>query len=137
AAHQANTRAEVIHVDGRDLQRVIDEAAPNSVVLCDPNQQLTLGTPVTINKPLTIRGLCAKLPEKLGKTPLVVVKAKGVTLCEFNLTGNVDSVPQSERAPLIVIAAGDFRVENGKLSDSSKDGIMIDGGYAGPESGDL
>ena len=137
AADQGGGKAQVIHVEGRDVQQVIDAAAPNSVIVCDPNQQLTIGTPVSITKPLTLRGLCAKLPEKLGKTPLVVVKAKGVTLCEFNLTGNVDSVPQSERAPLIVIAAGDFRVENGRLSDSSKDGIMIDGGYAGSDSGDL
>jgi hypothetical protein len=137
AADAAKGTATVIQVDGRDLQQVIDSAPANSVIVCDPNNQLTLATPLNINKPLTLRGLCAKLPEKLGKTPLVVAKSKGVTITEFNLTGNVDSVPQSERAPLIVIAAGDFRVENGRLSDSSKDGIMIDGGYAGPESGDL
>ena len=132
-----DARAAEIEVGERDLQQVIAAAPANAVVVCDPNRQLTLATPVVIDKPLTLRGLCAKLPEKLGKTSLLVVKAKGVTITEFNLTGNVDSVPQSERAPLIVIAAGDFRVENGKLSESSKDGIMVDGGYMGAEAGDL
>ena len=102
----ADPAAAVIEVGNRDLQQVIEAAPPHSVILCDPNRQLTLATPLSITKPLTLRGLCAKLPEKLGKTPLVIVKAKGVTLTEFNLTGNVDTVPQSERAPLIIIAAG-------------------------------
>jgi hypothetical protein len=133
----ARARAGVVHVDGRDLQQVIDSAAPNATILCDPNQQLVLSAPVTISKPLTVRGLRARLPEKLGNTSLLIVKSKGVTVCDFDLTGNVDSVPQSERAPLIVIAAGDFRVENGRVTNSSKDGVMIDGGYLGPDAGDL
>ena len=136
AGQPAGAGGRAVYVDGRNLQQVIDAAAPNAVVVCDPNEQLVLSN-VTISKPLTLRGLRARLPEKLGNTPLLVVKAKGVTVCEFDLTGNIDSVPQSERAPLIVIGAGDFRVENGRFADSSKDGVMVDGGYLGAGSGDL
>ena len=135
-AHSAD-RALIIELNNRDLQQTIDAAPPHSTILCDPNHQLTIPTPITINKPLTLKGLCAKLPDKLGKSPLLIVKSKGVTLTDFNLTGNIDSVPQSDRAPLIVIAAGEFRVENGRLANSSKDGINIDGGFLGPDSGDI
>jgi hypothetical protein len=111
----------------RDLQEVIDAAPSNSVVRCDPNEQVTLSVPLTIRKPLTLVGLHARLPEKLSNTPLVVVEAKGVSVTDFELVGNADSVPQSERAPLLVIHAGDFRVEKGSFINSSKDGVMIDG----------
>jgi hypothetical protein len=109
-----------------DLQKTIDAAPPHSVVVCDPNRELTLSTPLKIEKPLTLRGLHARLPEKLSKTPLVIVTSKGVTISDFELTGNVDTVPAKERAPLLIIAAGDFRVENGRFNNSSKDGVMID-----------
>jgi hypothetical protein len=120
-----------IRVDGRNLQQVIDDAPTNSIILCDPNQPITLSTPVRIHKPLTLRGLNARLPGQLGRTSLVIVTAKGVTISDFQLTGNGDTVPQDQRAPLLVIGAGNFRVENGRLSNSSKDGIMIDGDFAG------
>jgi hypothetical protein len=117
----------VIHLDGRDLQKVIDEAPPSCVIRCDPNQQIVLSTPIQIRKPLTLSGLNARLPEKLGKTSLVIVTAKGVTICDFVLTGNGESVSQDDRAPLVAIGAGDFRVERGRFLNSSKDGVMIDG----------
>ena len=110
-----------------DLQKMIDAAKSNSIVQCDPNQQWTLSTPVKIRKPLTLLGLRARLPEKLGSTPLVVVEAKGVTIADFELVGNAESVPQKDRAPLLIISAGDFRVERGQFINSSKDGVMIDG----------
>src|SRR5262245_8201623 len=50
------------------LQQMIDAAQSNSVVQCDPNQQFTLSVPVKIRKPLTLIGLHARLPEKLGST---------------------------------------------------------------------
>ncbi len=102
---------------------MIDAAPSNSVVQCDPNQPLVLSAPVTIRKPLTLLGLNARLPDKLGSTPLLVVEAGGVTVADFALTGNADSVPQSERAPLLIIHAGEFRVERGRMVNSSKDGI--------------
>jgi hypothetical protein len=45
----------------------------------------------------------------------------------------VDTVVQKERAPLMVIAGSDFRVEKGELISSSKDGIMISGDDAGAD----
>src|SRR2546422_953336 len=75
-----------------ELQKMIDAARSNSVVQCDPNQQWTLSTPIKIRKPLTLLGLHARLPEKLGSTSLVVVEAKGVTVADFELVGNAESV---------------------------------------------
>jgi hypothetical protein len=118
-------RAGFINVDGRDLQKVIDEAPPNSTILCDQNQQLTCSVPIRITKPLTLCGLNARLPAKLGSTSLVLVKAKGVTITDFDLTGNGDTVSQDERAPLIAIGAGHFRIERGRFTNGSKDGINI------------
>ncbi|GMU20921.1 MAG: hypothetical protein AMXMBFR13_10170 [Phycisphaerae bacterium] len=120
--------AGLIQVDGRDLQQVIDAAAPNSSVQCDPNQQLTRSAPLRIDKPLTLRGLNARLPAKLGNTTLVVVTAPGVTVSDFVLTGNGDTVSQDDRAALMIVGASDFRIERGRFVNSSKDGVMIRGG---------
>jgi hypothetical protein len=120
--------AETIPTNGAELQQVIDAAPTNATLVCDPNHPFILSTPLTIRKPLTLRGLHARLPEKLGKTPLVIVVSKGVTVVDFELTGNGDTVSQDVRAPLLEIKAGEFRVENGRLNNSSKDGIMISAG---------
>jgi len=111
--------------DGGDLQKVIDAAQPNSIVICDRNKPLTLSVPITIRKPLTIRGINARLPEKLGRTSLIVVDAEGVTISDFELHGNYDTVSQEERAPLISIGAGGFAIERGLFVNSSKDGVEI------------
>ncbi|MEI9962979.1 MAG: hypothetical protein WDM76_18235 [Limisphaerales bacterium] len=81
-----------------------------------------------------MRGLNARLPEKLGRSPLINVTAKGVTIEDFQLYGNTESVGQEERAPLIFIQAGDFRVEHGLVVNSSRHGV-----YAAPskETGDI
>jgi hypothetical protein len=126
-ATRAQNASDTIHADQRDLQQVIDLAPSNAVVQCDPNRSVTLSVPIKIRKPLTLVGLHAQLPEKLGNTSLVIVEAKGVTVTDFELVGNGDSVPQKERAPLMAIYAGDFRVERGRFINSSKDGVMIDG----------
>ncbi len=133
--HEVPATARIIDVAGHDLQQVIDSAPPHSTIICDPNRQLTLSTPIRIRKPLTLRGLNAKLPEKLSKTSLLSIHAERVTVSNFVLTGNADSVPQPERAPLMVIEAGDFRIESGQFFNSSKDGIMITPGT--PGEGDL
>jgi hypothetical protein len=117
-----------IHVDGADIQSALDSAAPHSVVIFDRNRQVTLAAPVKVRKPLSIRGLNARLPEKLSRTPLVVIQSEGVTVSDFELHGNGDTVPQEERAPLLVLQAGGFTVERGLFTNSSKDGILIDGG---------
>ncbi len=119
--------SDIVHLGERDLQLVIDAAPSNSTVRCNPNRVLVLSVPVTIRKPLTLVGLRARLPDKLGNTSLILVESKGVAVTDFELMGNGDSVPQSERAPLLVIHAGDFRVERGRFLNSSKDGVMIDG----------
>src|SRR6185503_3364373 len=131
----AQARVNSIDATGRDLQQVIDAAPSNAVVHCDANQTLTLSTPITIRKPLTLVGLHARLPEKLGETSLIIVEAKGVAVTDFELIGNADSVPQNQRAPLLIVHAGDFRVERGRFLNSSKDGVMIDGD--GPAGEDL
>jgi hypothetical protein len=123
----AESSSDILYAGARDLQHVIDAAPSNAVVRCDPNRVMTMSAPITIRKPLTVVGLHARLPEKLGNTSLVIVEAKGVSVTDFELTGNADSVPQSERSPLLIIHAGEFRVERGSFLNSSKDGVMIDG----------
>ncbi len=117
-----------------NLQQTLDDAPPNSIIEFNPNRQLVLSTPLKVNQPLTVRGLNARLPEKLGKSPLVTVTANGVTIEDFKLYGNTESVGQEERAPLIYIQAGDFRVQHGLVVSSSRHGI-----YAAPDqkTGDL
>ncbi len=120
-------RPEIIQADGLNLQQTIDVAAPNSIVMCNRNQPLTLSTPLQIRKPLTIQGLNASLPENLGNTPLMIVEADGVSVTDFEFRGNCDSVPQKDRCALLVVRASNFRVERGVFVNSSKDGVMIDG----------
>ncbi len=116
----------MIEVGNRSLQEVIQAAPPHAVVLCNRNSVLTLSTPILIDKPLTLRGMHARLPERLGNTSLVIVRAAGVRFTDFELHGNADSVSQDDRAPLLRIHAGDFVVERGLFADSSKDGVMIE-----------
>jgi hypothetical protein len=120
--------ATIIEVGNRSLPEVIQAAPPHSVILCNRNSVLTLSTPIIIDKPLTLRGLHARLPERLGNTSLVIVRAAGVRFTDFELHGNANSVPQDDRAPLLRIHAGDFAVERGLFADSSKDGVMIEAG---------
>src|SRR4051812_47787939 len=108
------------------LQQLIDSAPSNSVVRCDPNDLWILSAPVKIRKPLSLVGLHAQLPPGLGSSPLVVVASPGVSVTDFDLIGNGDSVPQKDRAPLLIINAGEFHVERGSFLNSSKDGVMID-----------
>ena len=122
-----------IEVGARDIRQVIESAPAHATILCDPSRVVTLDRPIEIKKPLTLRGLNAQLPPSLGKTSLLVIAAKGVALVDLTLTGNGDSVKQDDRAPLLVIAAGDFRVENARFFNGSKDGINVDGDAAGED----
>jgi hypothetical protein len=126
AAAAGFCRAQQSTSQSSDLQRMVDAAPTNSIVRCDPNQQFTISVPISIRKAVTVVGLHARLPEKLSATPLLIIEAKGVAITDFELVGNADSVPQKERAPLVIIRAGDFRVERGQFINSSKDGVMID-----------
>jgi hypothetical protein len=116
----------LIEVGSRSLPEVIRSAPPHSVIQCNPNSMLTLSTPILIDKPLTLRGMHARLPERLGNTSLIIVRAAGVRFTDFELRGNANSVSQDDRAPLLRIHAGDFAVERGLFADSSKDGVMIE-----------
>jgi len=128
AAKVDEPAATIIEAGNRSLPEVIKAAPPHSVILCNPNNVLTLSTPIIIDKPLTLCGMHAKLPERLGNTSLVIVQAAGVRFMDFELHGNASSVSQDDRAPLLRIHAGDFAVERGLFADSSKDGVMIEAG---------
>lgn len=125
--------AGVIEVGDGDLQAVLSSAPPHATILCNPATTRTLRQPIRIDKPLTLRGLRARLPDKLGSTPLVVILSPGVILTDFDLTGNGETVSQDDRAPLIEVGAGDFVIERGRVSNSSKDGIMISGDIGGAD----
>lgn len=116
----------MIEVGNRNPQEVIQAAPPHSVILCNRHSVLTLSTPLIIDKPLTLQGMHARLPERLGNTSLVIVRAAGVRFTDFELHGNASSVSQDNRAPLLRIHAGDFAVERGLFANSSKDGVMIE-----------
>ncbi len=126
AAQTSVPTAPIIEVGSRSLPEVIAAAPPYSIIQCNRNHLLTLSTPVLIDKPLTLRGLHARLPERLGNTSLIIVRAAGVRFTDFELHGNAASVSQDDRAPLLRIHAGDFVVERGLFVDSSKDGVMIE-----------
>ena len=104
------------------LQQAIDSALPGATILCDTNKEIEVTTPLTIRKAITLQGLNARLPKKLGRTSLIVVEAPGVTLAKITLRGNYASVHQKDRAALVRIHAGDFRVEDCTFFDSTKDG---------------
>jgi len=117
--------AQIIHHEGPDLQKTIDRASPYATILCNRNERLTISATVLINKPLTIQGLHAALIDSLGKTPILRVVSENVAITDFELYGNTATVEQVMRAPLIVIEAGNFRVERGRFVNSSKDGVEI------------
>jgi hypothetical protein len=118
---------ELIAVGDRELQQVFDAAPDHSTIQCNRNRVVTLSAPLVIRKPLNVQGLNAELPAALGKTPLVVVEADGVSFTDFFLRGNADTVDQKDRSPLLVVRASNFRVERGEFVNSSKDGLCIDG----------
>jgi hypothetical protein len=117
-----------IEVGERDLQRVIDAAPPHSTIVANRNDELEISRTITINKPLTLLGLNARLQPGLARTPILSVLAEDVRIRDFHLTGNGGTVTQDDqvsRAPLIVVRRGRFVIENGETNDSAKDGVMI------------
>ena len=108
-----------------DSQALLDKVPDGAVVVCEQAEPLVVARTIIIARPMTLRGLKARLPEKLGETPLVMVEAKGVTLTDIEMHGNYDSVSQKNRAPFVQIKAGEFRVERCKFWDGTKDGINV------------
>ena len=116
----------IIYSEGDNLQKVIDSAPAYSTIICNSNYELMVSEPIVINKPLTLNGLNARLPDKLGKRSIIEIKSENVTITDFELTGNASTVPQSERAALITIYTGSFHIESGLVKNSSKEGIEVD-----------
>ena len=123
-----------IDVDASALQQEIDRAPPHSVLMADPGLQVEVDETIRIDKPLTLVGLNMRLKPGLAKTPILEVLAEDVRIRDFVLEGNGDSVEQADRAPLIVVRRGRFRIENGQTNNSAKDGVMI---TPVPEYGDI
>lgn len=121
------TQAQVIRYagDGSDLQKVIDAAPAGATLIFDRKKQFVFSTPITIKKALTVKGFNARLPERLGKTELLVVEAEGVTVLDLELHGNYDSVSQNVRAPLLWVQKGRFHIERCKFYDGSKEGVLV------------
>jgi len=91
------------------------------------NREIEITRTITIDKPLTLVGLNARLQPGLVRTPILSVIAEGVRIRDFHLTGDAESVSQELdfRAPLIVVRRGRFVIENGETNNSAKDGVMI------------
>ncbi|HMP77249.1 MAG TPA: hypothetical protein PKE12_13215 [Kiritimatiellia bacterium] len=111
--------------DGSDLQAFIDAAPERAVISCDPGVELVLDGSIHIAQTLTLRGLRARLPDGLGRTPLLVVTADDAVLEDLVLSGNHPTVPQDERSPILLIHGSRFRVERCRFSDSTKDGVLV------------
>ena len=97
--------------DGSDLQQMFDRADAGSTIVCNPKRRIEISTPITIRKAITLQGLNVALPRGLSKTSLLVVEAEGVTIQTSEFHGNFDSVPQSERAPLVWLQGSKFSVQ--------------------------
>ncbi|MBP7936450.1 MAG: hypothetical protein KA354_17565 [Phycisphaerae bacterium] len=110
---------------GGDLQAILDRAPKDAIVVCEQTEPIPVARTLRIERPMTLKGLKAVLPERLGDTILLSVEAGGVTLRDLELRGNYDTVDQKNRAPLIHVKAGPFRIERCRFFDASKDGVMI------------
>jgi hypothetical protein len=103
----------------------LSSAPAGSTIICESWFPLELSKPIIIDKPFTLQGHNARLPEKLGETSLIEVISENVTLADLELHGNYNPVDQVNRGPLIKIHKGGFRVERCWFFDSSKDGVQI------------
>lgn len=107
------------------LQQVLDGAPENATIVCQGTEPIEISKSITITRPLTLKGLKARLPDKLGRTPMIVVSAPRVSLVGLELHGNYESVDQVNRAPMIWLQRGEFTVRSCKFYDGSKDGVMV------------
>jgi hypothetical protein len=107
------------------LQALLDRVPAGARITCEQRETLVVSQSLRITKPVTLQGLKASLPPKLGKMPVLIVEAEGVTLTGIEMHGNYDSVDQVDRAPLIQLKRGGFLVEDCRFFDGSKDGLMV------------
>lgn len=121
----AASRPTVIPIDAARLQQALEAAPPHSVLMADRARPIEVSRTVRVEKPVTLLGLNLRLKSGLAKTPILAVLAEEVRIRDFVLEGNGDSVPQADRAPLIVVRRSRFVIENGQTNNSAKDGVMI------------
>lgn len=111
--------------DGGDLQAVIDRLPAGAALRFPADRMLTLTRALVLRGPVTLIGLRARLPERLGRTSLLELRAEGIRLLDLELQGNYRTVPQSERAPLVAVTRGAFHIEGAVLRGATKEGINV------------
>lgn len=117
---------DVIELDcSRDLRNQIESAPAHSELVADPDCEFNVRKMIRVRRPLTIRGLHAKLQQGIGNVPLMSIQSEGFVMTDFELRGNVGSVPFRDREPLVLVTRGGFSIERGVLRDSSQNGITI------------
>lgn len=121
----SKVKSPLIYFEGTNIQNAVDSAQPFSTIIFNRNEQLLISSPILVKKPLILIGLNAFLPDSLGKTSILDIFSENVSVTDFALTGNANTVSQNDRAALINIYAGSFRIERGVFNNSSKDGVKI------------
>jgi hypothetical protein len=107
------------------FQALLDQSPTGAVIICAQTQPLIVTNSLLLRKPVTVRNLKAGLAPAVGRMPLLVADAENISLTGLDLHGNYDSVNQRDRAPLIHVKRGGFRIERCQFADASKDGIMV------------
>lgn len=126
AQPSASDYAKTIHVDGRDVQEVIDQAPAYSTIVGDDMERtIETGETIIIDKPLRLTNFRGRLAPGATGTRILQVDAEHVIIEDFRLYGNRETVEYSDRTSLLRILEGHFLVENGQLFDSMKHGIVV------------
>lgn len=116
-----------IYFDGSEsLQAIIDSAPDYTEIICDLNDTIAVKETIVVNKPLTVRGLHAILPDSIGDVPILQANAAGFIFTDFALHGNAQTVSQENRAPLLVVKGDNFAIERGQFFHSSKEGVSVE-----------
>lgn len=127
----------VTQAELNSLQSTLDLCAPETIVQCECSEIAELAKTLVVRKPLTLRGLRARLPAGKGDMPLVLVAANGVTFSDFELVGNRSTVSQAQRQSLLVVQGNDFHVANGVFRDSTRNGLSVELSESAPKNSRL
>ncbi len=107
--------------DASELRERIEAAEPHSTVTYPGSERLMLHEPLVIKKPLTFRGLKARIPE--GEEHLgVIIQSRGVEMTHFDIIGN-----GLRPAGPIKAGRGGFVIRNGRVAKSGRHGIWNQG----------
>jgi len=109
----------------KSLKYQLEKAPWGATMVSSGNCEWLVTNTIYIKKPITIRGVKARLKQGIGKTVLMKVMAQDFQLYDFVFTGNQASVRQKQRASLLHITRGRFRVRRGTVRNSSRDGITV------------